>query len=110
MSSIYAPGAHADADHYGPRGMIAADDRLTIPGKLVLFCQADRAENSVGGYGIIRMMIPNAPPQAGGLHVTLTPDGLRHFASQMVAMATDLEAQASREASAAIARAQGAGK
>ncbi len=108
--SIYAPGAHADAEHYGPRGMIAADQRLTIPGKLVLFCQADKHENSVGGFGIIRMMLPDAPPHASGVHVTLTPDGLRHLASQIMAMAADLEAQAAREASAAIERAKGAAK
>lgn len=107
MSSFTAPGCASDDAHHGPTSKIFDGSTVSVPAKLELLCQANTQGTSIGGYGIIRLSLHNAPPQLAAFHSTLTPEGLRHFANQCVAMAADLEATAASEAAAALAKAAG---
>ena len=108
MNGIFKEGAKQTPDHQGPAGIvISPNGSPSLPGELFLFCQGDREGQTCGGFGVISLTIPGG---GSGLHYTLSPIGLRHFAGQCVSMAASLEATAAREADEVIARARGAGK
>lgn len=109
MKPVYAPNAKAPSEFNGPCGMTRAPDGSpSIPaGNHWIFCQGDENGKSTGGFAVMVL----TPVGGGiGLHITLTPDGLRHFADQCTRAAADLDAAAARQAAEAIERAKGAGK
>jgi hypothetical protein len=110
MTQFVAPGFGTQPDHFGPQGAVREGNRISVPGQLELLCQASPDGTSTGGYGIVRLTMHNAPPHMAAFHSTLTPEGLRHFASQCGAMAADLENTAALQAAEVISRAAGAGK
>lgn len=99
------PGAAAVPDHMGPVGAVAAPNgAVSLPGCHWLFAAGDGEGRVSGGFGVLCITHPFS---ATGLHVTLSTDGLQHFARQFDAMADGLEAAASREAAAALNKAAG---
>lgn len=108
MKTHFAPGATDISGQQGPRGMLVAPNGApSVPaGAYWLFCHGDGNGEAAGGFGVMCMTVPGGP----GLHITLTPDGLREWARQCESVARDLEATAGREAAEAIERAKGAGK
>lgn len=110
MTHFTDAGMKDDEAFYGPRAPVCDNGRISLPAKLELLCQASDTGKSVGGFGIVRLQLHNAPPQMAGFHSTLTPQGLRHFAAQCCAMAKDLEATAAQEAADLIDRAKASGK
>lgn len=102
------PGAQPLDEHHGPVGIVVSPDgSLSAPGCHWLFAAGDGEGRCTGGYGILCLTTPGA---RGGLHITLTPEGLRHFGDRFHAMASNLEASAARAAADVLERAKGAGK
>jgi len=99
------PGAQQGPEHAGPTGAVTAPNGgFSLPGCHWLFGAGDAEGRVTGGYAVFCITGHHVPY---GLHVTLTPAGLRHFAEQFERMATGLEEAAARDAAAVIAKAAG---